>query len=121
MSKASQIDGYAASVREERKREKYSEERLPGGYEANCIPLVFEHFGKWGSEAEAFLHRLAKQSSSISGSQNISNFKNFWRKRLSTILQRCNAQVMLKKLSRLSCSEVNIHRLFDVDIQNQVH
>ena len=24
--------------------------------------------------------------------------------RLSTILQRCNAQVMLKKLSRLSCS-----------------
>ena len=28
---------------------------------------------------------------------------------------------MLKKLSRLSCSEVDIHRLFDVDIQNQVH
>ena len=88
-----------------------SEEQLPGGYEANCMPLVFEHFGRWGSEAEDFLQCLAKQSISISGSQNISNFKNFWRKRLSTILQRCNAQVMLKKLSRLSCSEVDIQTL----------
>ena len=121
MRKVSQIDGYAASIREERKRKKYSEERLPGGYEANCIPLVFEHFGRWGSEAEDFWQHLAKQSSSISGSQNISNFKNFWRKRLSNILQQCNTQVMLKKLSRLSCSEVDIHRLFDVDIQDQVH
>ena len=63
MRKVSQIDG---SVREERKRKKYSEERLPGGYEANCIPLVFEHFGR-GSEAEDFLQCLAKQSSSILG------------------------------------------------------
>ena len=47
------------------------------------VYLLFLNTGRWGSEAEDFLQRLAKQSSSISGSRNISNFKNFCLKHLN--------------------------------------
>ena len=52
---------------------------------------------------------------------NDKQFKTFWRKRFSTTLQRCNARVVLKKLSRLSDTKIDTDQLFDFDIQGQVH
>ena len=95
-----------------RKKAKYSEHQLPGGSESKCVPLVLEHFGLWGEEALRFLDQL---------SRNVVQFKNHWRKQLSVILQKCNARVLLKKLSRLSCDNIVADDLFDFDIQYQVH
>ena len=55
--KSSDVDGAAAKRREDRKEDKYKKERLPGGSQVNMIPLVMEHFGRWG-----------KRQGSISGS-----------------------------------------------------
>ena len=37
---------------EKKTNEKYSEELVPGGYVSRCVPLVIEHFGRWGTKAE---------------------------------------------------------------------
>ena len=86
-----------------------------GGSESKCVPLVLEHFGCWGEEALRFLDQLSRKN------QNVVQFKSHWRKRLSVILQKCNARVLLKKLSRLSCDNIVADDLFDFDIQYQVH
>ena len=115
MKRASRIDGFAASTVEDKKKAKYSEHQLPGGSESKCVPLVLEHFGHWGEEALRFLNQLSRKN------QNVVQFKSHWRKRISTILQKCNARVLLKKLSRLSCDSIVADDLFDFDIQYQVH
>ena len=115
VKRASRIDGFAASAREDKKKAKYSEHQLPGGSESKCVPLVLEHFGRWGEEVLRFLNQLSRKN------QNVVQFKSHWRKRLSIILQKCNARVLLKKLSRLSCDIIVADDLFDFDIQYQVH
>ena len=94
-------DGFAARTREEKKTNKYTGEILPGGTSSKCIPLVFEHFGRWGLRADAFLHILSKQCSSMEEDpfRSAEQFKPFWRKRFFLILQRCKAKAILKKLS----------------------
>jgi hypothetical protein len=115
LKRASRIDGFAASAREEKKKAKHSEHHLPGGNESSCVPLVFEHFGWWGNEAFDLLNHLSKRH------QNAIQFKSYWRKRLSAILQRCNARVILRKLSRLSIDNLTMDDIFYLDIQHQVH
>ena len=46
--KSAEIDGAAAKRQEER---KHSRERLPGGTSVSLVPLVLEHYGRWGKEA----------------------------------------------------------------------
>ena len=118
---AAREQGFAAKRREDRKKTKYEQELLPGGSAPNMIPLVYEHFGHWGSEAESFLCHLAKKSSNVEGQQNTVEFLNYWHRRFSVSLQRCNAKVVLKKISRLSCGENEECRLFDRDIHISVH
>ena len=55
-------EGAAASKREAEKMAKYAAEQLPGGGRPNCIPLILEHFGHWGQEAETFLKHLSKRA-----------------------------------------------------------
>ena len=78
-----------------------------------CIPLVFEHFGRWGLQADAFLYTLSKQCSRIEEDpfRSAEQFKTFWRKRFSLILQRCNAKVILRKLSRVSETKNDMDKL----------
>ena len=52
--RASKENGHAAAAREEKKMKKCSEELVSGGYVSRCIPLVIEHFGRWGTKAEYF-------------------------------------------------------------------
>ena len=101
LSYASWEDGVAALKREEKKIEKYQQEARPGGSAPNLIPLVFEHFGRWGSEAEKFLNKLSKRSRNEEGKLNASEFKTYWRRLFSITLQRCNSNVLQEKLNRL--------------------
>ena len=93
--------GVAAKQRENRKAAKYSQQKLPGTSVLKAIPLVFEHFGAWGEEAKNFLRKLAAFSSDEVGQPNAPEFVDFWRKRFSVQLQKCNARVIQKKLNVL--------------------
>ena len=117
----SREDGYAARTREEKKMNKYAGQFLPCGSSSKCVPLIFEHFGRWG--LHTFLCHLSKYCSRTDTEpfSNDKQFKTFWRKRFSTTLQICNARVVLKKLSRLSDTKIDTDKLFDFDIQGQVH
>ena len=77
-----------------------------------CVPLVIDHFRRWGTKAEYFLQHLSQQSANPEANFNASMFVWYWRKRFSTILQRCNAKVILRKLSMLP-NHGDLHRLFD--------
>ena len=118
--RASKENGHAAMTREEKKM-KNIQELVPGGYVSRCVPLVIEHFGRWGTKAENFLQHLSQQSANPEANFNASMFMLYWRKRFSTILQRCNAKIILRKLSKLSPNHGDLDRLFDFDIQSQVH
>ena len=92
-------DGAAASRREDWKVAHYEKERYPGGLAVRVVPLVLEHFGRWGKKAESYLDDLSKQSRDDFGRPNRAEFKDHWRKRLAIQLQRCNASVLLRKIS----------------------
>ena len=123
LKRSSREHGFAAHTREEKKTFKDTEEILPGWTSSKCIPLVFEHFSRWGLQADAFLHTLSKQCSRMEEDAFCSaeQFKTFWRKRFSLILERCNAKVILKKLSRVSETKNDMDKLFDFNVQTQVH
>ena len=117
-------EGYAAKVREEKKLKKYSGEVLHGGLSSKCVPLVFEHFGLWGSHAHKFLSHISRQSYNTTHAHPFNSaqrFKAFWRKQFSIILQRCNARVISRKLSRFSCSTNDSGIMFDCNVVGQVH
>ena len=48
LPRAATTGGSAAMRREQIKENKYAQERLPGEYSPTVVPLVFEHFGRWG-------------------------------------------------------------------------
>ncbi|XP_062516545.1 uncharacterized protein LOC134191918 [Corticium candelabrum] len=62
LSRAAREDGAAAVRREERKVEKYQSKVLPGGLCLKFVPLVMEHFGRWGRQAQSFLSQLPQLS-----------------------------------------------------------
>ena len=100
--RSSETDDAAAERREERKKSKYEKECLPGGTAVSLIPLVMEHFGRWGVMGRNFLQKLAKKSCDEIGRPNAAEFLDFWRKRFSLQLQKCNAKVILRKMASLS-------------------
>ena len=60
-----------------------------------CLSLhyqvVLEHFGKCGSGLSEL--ELGRRSRDVEGHKNEADFRGFWRKKFSVILQRCNAKV----------------------------
>ena len=76
-------------------------ERLPGEEAVRLVPLVLEHFGHWGQQAEKYLHQLSLRSTDECGKSNSSQFKTYWRERLSVQLQRCNSRVIYRKIEGL--------------------
>ena len=121
LKQAALEEGFAAARREERKMIKYEKQQLAGNTSSlNFTSLVFEHFGTWGSEATNYLNKLARRSRDTEGYTNEADFRDFWRKKFSTILQRCNAKVILHKLTCVFPGEVdeNIHNR---DYQSSLH
>ena len=120
LKQAALEEGFAAARREERKMIKYEKQQLAGNTSSlSFTPLVFEHFGTWESEATNYLNKLARRSRDIEGFTNEVDFRGFWKK-LSIILQRCNARVILHKLTRVFPGEEdeNIHNR---DYQSSLH
>ena len=105
LPKAAREDGAAAARREEKKVEKYKSKRLPGGVILNFVPLVMEHFGRWGLEAQKFLSYLSQLCKSINIDSSPQEFRCFWRRRFVIALQRCNARVLIRKMSRAQNEE----------------
>ena len=94
-------EGAAALQREQTKAEKYSMERLLGEEAVRLVPLVLEQNGHWGQLAEKYLHQLSLRSTDECRNSNSSQFKTYWRERLSVQLQRCNSRVIYRKIEGL--------------------
>ena len=100
---SSKVDGLASKQREEKKKIKYQDERLPTGNQIIFKPLVIEHFGRWGDEGDQYLRSLGSQSFDKNGWRNSAQFMDHWRKRFSIQLQLCNATVIQRQMSSLNC------------------
>ena len=100
---SSKVDGLALKRREEKKKIKYQDERLPTGNQIIFKPLVIEHFCRWGDEGDQYLRSLGSQSFDKNGRHNSAQFMYHWRKRFSIQLQQCNARVIQCKMSSLGC------------------
>ena len=105
LSKAAREDGAAAARREEKKVEKYQSKVLPGGLSLNFVPLVMEHFGRWGNEAQTFLSHLSQLCKNINLDNSPQDFKCYWRRRFAIALQSCNARVLIQKMNRTQNEE----------------
>ena len=83
LKQAALEEGFAAARREERKMIKYEKQQLAGNTSSlNFTPLVFEHFGTWGSEATNYLNKLARRSRDIEGYTHEADFRGFWREKI---------------------------------------
>ena len=96
------MKGVTAKRREERKEAKYSKLYSSTGEKSSVVPLVFEHFGRWGEKAETYLSSLASRSRDEAGRKNASDFKCYWRRRIAVRIQKCNGKVIARKISKLS-------------------
>ena len=65
------------------------------------LPLVLEHFGRWGKDVEDFLSKLALQSRDTREKKNVTEFKALWRQMMSVTLQKSNSQVIRDKIKQL--------------------
>ena len=97
VSRASLFDEAAALRRKEIKAKQYMGEMLPQGSSPSVVPLVFEHFGRWGEKVLKYLDDFSHLSKDKSDRKNPAEFKLFWRRRFSVELQRCNASAMSRK------------------------
>ena len=88
--------------RENLKRNKYDEQCLPGGEHFRFLPLVLEHFGRWGVQAKSYLDELSRRALDCYGRNARVAFKSSWRERIAVQLQKCNAQVIYRKVEGLA-------------------
>ena len=123
LSKSTEEDEFAASAREKRKRKKYAKLALfcGGTTSPTLVSLVFEHFGRWGQEAERYLNTLASRARDCEGKKNHSEFVCYWRKRIAVIVQKANAGVILGKLKRITGGRGDGVMGEDLDVQCSVH
>ena len=77
LNQAAEKDGAAAARRGDRKTIKYSYLQLPGAPSLRFVPLVMEHFGRWGEEANKYLQELSQRASDDSGKNNCKEFMRF--------------------------------------------
>ena len=64
--------------------------------------------------------KIQKKSKYLEGRSTEADFRTRWHRQISIIMQRCNAGVILKKISRLHVGKIDDF-FFDVDIQHYVH
>eukprot|EP00118_Oscarella_pearsei_P021720 m.246190 g.246190 ORF g.246190 m.246190 type:complete len:164 (+) comp40260_c0_seq1:1697-2188(+) len=115
-------DGVAAAAREDRKCELYKKNHPVDGSRLDFVPLVFEHFGRWGKQAEDFLVKLGWRVKSGAGGKVMNEFLCFWRRHLSVVLQRSHASVLLRKLDRLNPNTTsNANLVSDKVVQLDIH
>ena len=94
--------GVAARVAEERTHEKNDEKCSELGWQ--CIPIVVETYGSWGSEAKQALSQLASRLAVQTNSEK-SQMLGSLCGHLSMTLVRANARAIL---NRFYCSTLNL-------------
>ena len=77
---ASKTPGAAASKREREKRATYSD--CAGKF----VPLVIEHYGRWGVDALHFLKTLSRRASATLPGVTAGQFSDFWLKAVGCAL-----------------------------------
>ena len=103
-----------------KKEQKYNQQVSQSGSRLSFVPLVFEHYGYWGPSAEAYLDCISKKAKDTNGHNCETDFRDRWRKQISVNIQKCNAKVISKKVSKLSMRRAEDF-LYDIDIQHHVH
>ena len=109
-----QSEGGAARSRAEGKRSKYLP-GLPDGYD--FLPMIFETYGRWDSEMDAWLHahleKLDGEAKKVDPSKanwTAQSLKPWWTQRLSVVLQKWNAIIIYegarKDHQALGCNNV---------------
>ena len=98
---------YVLTDRQTDRQTENSQVKIPGVSSFSFVPLVFEHFSRWGEEATNYLKELSARSTDDGGNKNPNEFKCYWRKRFSATLQHCNAKTIARKLSRLTSTRVS--------------
>ena len=68
-----------------------------------------------------YVSQSVSQSRNEEGLTNPAEFKAVWRKRLSLQLQRCNANVIMKKIKRISWEGDEDENDYERDIYNFLH
>ena len=79
----------AAARREDRKLARYEKEKHPGGLSVRAVPLVLEHFGRWGKKAETYLDDLSRRSKDDFGKSNrvaVNTVKKTYCRRILSII-----------------------------------
>ena len=120
MKGAAAESGYAAKKREMKKEQKYNQQVSQSGSRLSFVLLVFEHYGYWGPSAEDYLDCISKKAKDTNGHNCETDFRDRWRKQISVNIQKCNAKVISKKVSKLSMRRAEDF-LYDTDIQHHVH
>ena len=69
---------------------------------------MFEHFGTWGGQAHDYLNDLSRRSVDEVGRSNAEEFKSYYRRCFSVLLQKCNARVIMKKFTLLTSDSASI-------------
>ena len=74
----------------------------------HIVPLVFKHFGTWGGQAYDYLNDLSRRFVDEVGRSNAEEFKSYYRRCFSILLQKCKARVIMKKLTLLPSDSASI-------------
>ena len=72
-----------------------------------CLPMVVTCYGEWGSEAIAFLDRLASRVA-MQTATSTPEMKNAIYTRLSCLLMRSNAQAMLSRGGQITAGRMEL-------------
>ena len=89
--------GYAEETRGTKEQANYKK-NTTSGLQLNLVPLVFKHFGLWGTGSSDYLNQPSKRSRDLLNYKNEADFKNKSRRHSSVLLQRCKTRVILKKV-----------------------
>ena len=73
-----------------------------------------------GSISRRLLRLHIKKAKDTNGHNCETDFRDRWRKQISVNIQKCNAKVISKKVSKLSMRRAEDF-LYDTDIQHHVH
>jgi hypothetical protein len=91
------VKGAAAEQREKEKINKYL--LLSQAYNASFSPLVFESFGLLGKQGESVIEKLINKVGDLwKDNIPLSVTKDYWRKKISFILQKENSKMLLSRI-----------------------
>ena len=95
-------EGVAAKRREERKEAKYNKLYSSMGEKSSVVPLVFNHFGRWGKR-QKHICQVWHQDQEMKQGERMYQTSNV----IGDDVQKCNAKVIAKKISKLSRNQDN--------------